>query len=121
MGCGLLVCLFSIVVGVCVGLNPHISHCRCAPARALVHVGHGAEVCVGVVCVVVVPHTFWGLPTISMEGGSTGSSSIFEIASKTFSDGDVDEGGGCGVGEDGAGVGVFFFFFSFLYMRVGLV
>ena len=34
MGCGLLVCLFSIVVGVCVGLNPHISHCTCTPACA---------------------------------------------------------------------------------------
>ena len=30
----LLVCVMVLVVGVCVGLNPHISHCTCAPARA---------------------------------------------------------------------------------------
>ena len=29
----LLVGGFVVVVGVCVGLNPHISHCRCAPVR----------------------------------------------------------------------------------------
>ena len=72
--------------------------------------GHGAEVGVGVVCVVVVPHTFWSLLVISTGGGSTGSFFMFEIASKTFTDGDGDEGGGRGVGEEGGGFFLLFFF-----------
>ena len=34
LGRTLLVIVLGVVVGVCVGLNPHISHCMCAPARA---------------------------------------------------------------------------------------
>jgi hypothetical protein len=75
---------------------------------------------VGVVCVVVAPHTLEGLLVLSTGGGSTGSSSMFEIASKTLTDGDVDEVGGGGAGEEGRGFG-FFFFFSFLYIKVGLI
>ena len=33
-GLELLVCVLMLVVGVCVGLNPHITHCTSAPARA---------------------------------------------------------------------------------------
>ena len=32
-GLELLVCVVMLVVGVCVGLNPHITHCTCAPMR----------------------------------------------------------------------------------------
>ena len=73
--------------------------------------GHGADVGVGVVCVVVAPHTLEGLLVLSIGGGSTGSSFMFKIASKTFTDGNVDEGGGGGAGEEGRG----FFFLFFIY------
>ena len=118
-GLMLPVFVFVIVVGVCVGSNPHISHRTCAPARAYVHVGHGADVGVCVVCVVVTPHTLERLlPTSG--GGSTGSSSISDIASKAFVERDVGEEGDGGAWEDEGG-GFFFLFLSFLYIRVGLI
>ena len=67
------------------------------------HVGHGADVCVGMLCVVVTPHTLEGLLVLLTGGGSTGSSSMSEIALKTFTDVNVDEGGGGGAGEEGRG------------------
>ena len=121
----LLVGVFVVVVGVCVGLNPHISHRTCAPARAYVHVGHGADVGVCVTCVVVVPHTFGGLLVFTTGRGSTGSSSMFARTSKALTD--ADEGGGGGrealgtcLGEGGGGF-FFFIFLSLLYIREGLI
>ena len=82
--------------------------------------GHGADVIVCVVCVVVAPHTLGRLLTIG--GGFTGSSSISDNASKAFVKGDVDEGGEGGAWEDEGGGGFFFLLLlSFLYIRVGLV
>ena len=84
-----------MVVGECVGLNPQISHCVYAPARAYVHMGHGVVVGVGMECVVVEPHTL--LEDLLPFGRGSKSSSISESASKAFEDEDVDWGGGGGL------------------------
>jgi hypothetical protein len=53
----LRVCVFVAVVGGCVGLVPHISHCKCAPACTYVHTVHCVFVFVGAGCVVLYTHT----------------------------------------------------------------
>ena len=80
--------------------------------------GHGADVGVCVTCVVVVPHTFGGLLVFTTGRGSTGSSSIFAIASKALTDGGIDGDGDGGFWEDDGGGFVFLLLFlSFLYIR----
>ena len=84
------------------------------------HVGHGADVGVCVVCVVVVPHTWGRLLPATTGRGSTGSSSMSDITSKAFVEGDVDGEREGGVWEDDGG-GFFFLFLSFLYIREGFI
>jgi hypothetical protein len=75
---GFVVVVVVVVMGACVGVNPHMSHCKCAAVRTYMHTGQSIEVFVEWECVVVLLlHTWFGslggMGGGALEGGISSS------------------------------------------------